>query len=77
MWPTIGPLRTYGILYLIGIVLHFVVGWCVARRHGLKHRVWIVASLCYLLSLTQVLCIAAADIALILLITRSRTVPAP
>ena len=52
MWPSIGPIRTYGILYLVGMVLHFVIGWRVAKRHRLKRRVWIVASVCYCLGMT-------------------------
>ena len=52
MWPTIGPIHTYGILYLLGVVLHFVLSWRLARRAGLRRRVWIVTSLCYLLGMT-------------------------
>jgi len=52
MWPTIGPVRLYGVLYLIGIILHFVVSWRIARRYGLKRRVWIAASVCYLLAMS-------------------------
>jgi phosphatidylglycerol:prolipoprotein diacylglycerol transferase len=48
MWPNIGPIKTYGVFYLTGIVLHFVLGWRIANRLGLKRRVWIAAGLCYL-----------------------------
>ena len=41
----------YGTLYLISIVLHFVVSSRIARRTGLKRRVWIVVSLCYLVGM--------------------------
>lgn len=47
MWPKIGPVPTYGILYLTGIILHFLLSWRIAKRHGLKRRVWIAASVCY------------------------------
>jgi phosphatidylglycerol:prolipoprotein diacylglycerol transferase len=52
MWPRIGSIHTYGIFYLAGIVLHFVVGRHLARGLGLKRRVWIVAGVCYLLGMT-------------------------
>lgn len=52
MWPFIGPVRTYGVFYLGGVILHFVVGWRIARHSGLKRRVWIVAGVCYLLAMT-------------------------
>jgi phosphatidylglycerol---prolipoprotein diacylglyceryl transferase len=51
MWPNIGPIKTYGVLYLIGIVLHFVLGRRIARRYGLQHRVWIAAGICYMLGM--------------------------
>jgi len=51
MWPRIGAVRLYGVLYLIGIILHFVIGWRVARRRGLRRRVWIAAGVCYLLGM--------------------------
>ena len=51
MWPWIGPVPTYGILYFTGIVLHFLVSWRIARRYGLKRRVWITASVCYLIGM--------------------------
>jgi len=52
MWPRIGPVRTYGILYLTSIILYFVVSWRIAKRHGLKRRVWITAGICYMLGMT-------------------------
>jgi phosphatidylglycerol:prolipoprotein diacylglycerol transferase len=52
MWPRIGPFPTFGIMYLTGIILHFVVSWRVAKRYGLKRRVWIAASVCYLVGMT-------------------------
>jgi phosphatidylglycerol:prolipoprotein diacylglycerol transferase len=52
MWPQLGPIRTYGIFYLVGFVLHLIVGWRLARRYGLRRRVWIVAGICYLLGMT-------------------------
>ena len=51
MWPSIGPVRLYGVLQLVGIILHFVVSWRIARCYGLRRRVWIAASVCYLLAM--------------------------
>ncbi|MBP7051690.1 MAG: prolipoprotein diacylglyceryl transferase [Phycisphaerae bacterium] len=51
MWPRIGPIATYGIMYLVGILLHFVLSRRVARRYGLKRRVWLTVSICYLLGM--------------------------
>ncbi len=52
MWPRIGAIPTYGILYYLGIVVHFCVSRRVARRLGLERRVWIVVSTSYLLGMT-------------------------
>lgn len=52
MWPRIGPMMTYGICYLIGFVLHFLVGRRAARHLGLKRRVWIATGVCYMLGMT-------------------------
>ncbi len=52
MWPHLGSIHTYGVFYLTGIVLHFLVGRHLARRLGLRRRVWIVAGVCYLLGMT-------------------------
>jgi len=51
MWPNIGPIKTYGVLYLIGIVLHFVIGRRIAKRYGLRHRVWIATGVCYMVGM--------------------------
>jgi len=51
MWPRIGPVATYGVLYLIGIVLHFVLSWRIAKRHRLPRRVWLTVSLCYMFAM--------------------------
>ncbi|KPK84736.1 MAG: hypothetical protein AMJ81_04920 [Phycisphaerae bacterium SM23_33] len=47
MWPRIGPIPTYGVLYHLGIVVHFWVSRRVARRLGLKRRVWMLVSASY------------------------------
>jgi phosphatidylglycerol:prolipoprotein diacylglycerol transferase len=52
MWPRIGPVLTYGILYIAGLISHFVVGYHIAKRLGLRHRVWIVAGICYMVGMT-------------------------
>lgn len=51
MWPRIGPIPTYAILYSLGIMLHFVLSRRIAKRTGLERRVWIAASICYLLGM--------------------------
>jgi phosphatidylglycerol:prolipoprotein diacylglycerol transferase len=51
MWPRIGPVASYGLLYLLGVVLHFVLSWRIARRHKLPRRVWLTVSFCYLLGM--------------------------
>ena len=52
MWPRIGPIPTYGIFYFSGILLYFFVARWLARRAGLKRRVWIVFGFCYLIGMT-------------------------
>lgn len=52
MWPQIGPIRLYGVMYLLSLVLHFIVAHRHARRLGLRRRVWLVVSICYLLAMT-------------------------
>jgi len=52
MWPKIGPVATYGVLYLLGIVAHFLIGRRIARRLGLRRRVWIAAGVCYMVGMT-------------------------
>ena len=52
MWPNIGPIPTYGLLYFLGIIVHFCVSRGVARRLGLKRRVWIVVSVWYYVAMT-------------------------
>ena len=52
MWPQLGPIRTYGVFYLSGIFCHFIITYLLARRCRLRHRVWIVVSICYLLGMT-------------------------
>lgn len=52
MWPRIGTVPTYGVLYFLGIVAHFLIGRRVARRLGLRRRVWIAAGVCYIVGMT-------------------------
>jgi len=47
MWPRIGPIPTFSIFYSIGILCHYLVSFLLARRLGLRRRVWIAASVCY------------------------------
>ncbi|MCP4259147.1 MAG: prolipoprotein diacylglyceryl transferase [Planctomycetes bacterium] len=48
MYPRIGPVPTYSIFYLLGIVTHFLICYFIAKRLGLRHRVWIVVGICYM-----------------------------
>ncbi len=52
MWPRIGPVPTYGVLYILSILSHFLVCYLIARRLGLRHRVWIVVGVCYMIGMT-------------------------
>ena len=52
MWPRIGPVPTYSILYIVSILSHFLICYLIARRLGLRHRVWIVAGICYMEGMT-------------------------
>jgi len=52
MYPRIGPVSTYGILYLLGFVAHFLIGRRAAHRLGLRRRVWITAGVCYIVGMT-------------------------
>ncbi|UCF15523.1 MAG: prolipoprotein diacylglyceryl transferase [Phycisphaerales bacterium] len=52
MWPRIGPVATYGVLYLLGIVTHFLISRRAAHRLGLRRRVWIATSVCYVVAMT-------------------------
>jgi len=52
MWPRLGPVPTYGVLYSVGILSHFLVSYLIAKRLGLRHRVWIVVSICYMACMT-------------------------
>ncbi len=52
MWPRIGVVPIYGLLSLVGFVVHFLIGRRAAKRAGLKRRIWIVTGLCYILSMT-------------------------
>jgi len=52
MWPQIGPVPTYGILYTVSFISYFIVGFHFAKKLGLRHRVWIVAGICYMVGMT-------------------------
>ena len=52
MCPRIGPVPTYGVLYGISILSYFLIACLIARRLGLRHRVWIVAGICYMEGMT-------------------------
>ena len=52
MWPRIGPVPTYGILYSVSILCHFLVCYMIARRLKIRRRVWLIVSICYLAGMT-------------------------
>ena len=51
MWPTIGPINTYGILYVLGLIVHFIISWRTACKLNLKRRVGIIVSVCYVIGM--------------------------
>ncbi|MBC8469583.1 MAG: prolipoprotein diacylglyceryl transferase [Planctomycetes bacterium] len=52
MYPRIGPVPTYSILYILSIFSHFLICYFIARRLRLRRRVWIVAGICYMEGMT-------------------------
>ena len=51
MYPKIGPVPLYGTLHLLGFVAFFLISRRAAMRLGLRRRVWITASVCYILGM--------------------------
>ena len=51
MWPRVGPIPTYAIMYAISMLVHFPVSRQIARRDGLKRGVWLTVSVCYMLGM--------------------------
>jgi phosphatidylglycerol:prolipoprotein diacylglycerol transferase len=47
MWPQIGAIPTFSIFYCVGILSHYIISCVLARRLGLRNRVWIAVSVCY------------------------------
>ena len=52
MYPWIGPIPTYSILYILSIISHFLMCYFIAKRFGLRRRVWIVSGICYMVGMT-------------------------
>lgn len=48
MYPRIGPVPTYSILYILSILSHFFICYFIAKRLGLRRRIWIVVGICYM-----------------------------
>ena len=48
MYPRIGPVPTYSILYILSIISHFLICYFIAKRLGLRRRIWIVVGICYM-----------------------------
>ena len=51
MYPRIGPVPIYGTLHLLGFVAFFLISRRAAKRLGLRRRVWIMVSVCYILGM--------------------------
>jgi len=58
MWPRIGPLPTFGVLYSISILSCFLIACLIARRLRLRHRVWLVVGICYMVGMTVICTLA-------------------
>ncbi|MHC4444967.1 MAG: prolipoprotein diacylglyceryl transferase [Planctomycetota bacterium] len=52
MYRYFGPIIAYSVFYSLAIVVHFVVGYLICRRLGLRRRVWIGLGISYLLGMT-------------------------
>jgi phosphatidylglycerol:prolipoprotein diacylglycerol transferase len=52
MYPWLGPVSTYVVFYSAGILSHFLISCLIAKHLGLRRRVWIAVSICYMLSMT-------------------------
>ncbi len=52
MCPQIGSVPTYGVLYIVSILSHLLVCYLIASRLGLRHRVWIIVGICYMVGMT-------------------------
>ena len=52
MYPRIGPVPTYSILYILSIISHFLMCYFISKRLGLRRRVWIVVGICYMMGMT-------------------------
>jgi phosphatidylglycerol:prolipoprotein diacylglycerol transferase len=54
MFPRIGAVPTYSIFYAISIIIYFIICKKTAHRWGLRNRVYITASLCYIVGMVFV-----------------------
>ena len=52
MWPRIGQLPTYAIFYTINFILYFLIAFLLARSFKLRHRVWFISGVSYVLAMT-------------------------
>lgn len=51
MYPRIGPVPTYSILYIFSIISHFLMCYFIAKRLGLRRRAWIIAGICFMVAM--------------------------
>lgn len=52
MWPDLGPIRTFPLLFLAGILLHVPLSYRLSRRLGQCGWWWLTLSLCYAFAMT-------------------------
>ena len=52
MWPDLGPIKMWTVLYGVSIVSFFVVSYFITQRLRLRRLAWHVLSTCYLLGMT-------------------------
>lgn len=52
MWPAIGPIQLYPVIYLLSLALHFLLAVLLARRLRLRLHVPLLLSFCFLVGMT-------------------------
>lgn len=52
MWPKVGPIYTYGLLYLAGIVCHFFMTGHLRKQLGVRRHIQVLASVLYMIAMT-------------------------
>ncbi len=52
MHPRIGSIPTYGIFYIIGFVIYFIIAIFLARGFKLRRRIWIISGFTFIFAMT-------------------------